>query len=1213
MSGGSASGTELEWPATRVRDTFLQFFKDREHTHVPSSLVVPLDDPTLLFANAGMNQFKPIFLGTVDPRSPLASLKRAVNSQKCIRAGGKHNDLDDVGKDTYHHTFFEMLGNWSFGDYFKQEAITWAWELLTQVYKLPEDRLYATYFGGDEKLGLEPDLEARDIWLTVLPASRVLPYGCKDNFWEMGDTGPCGPCTEIHFDRLGGRDAAALVNADDPTCIEIWNNVFIQFNREADGTLKTLPAKHVDTGMGFERLTSILQGKLSNYDTDVFMPIFEAIQKVTGAAPYKGKLGKEDTGNKDMAYRVVADHIRTLSFAIADGARPGSDGRDYVLRRILRRAVRYGRDVLGAQEGFFSTLVPVFADLMGDTFPELRKHGQRIQDIISEEEAAFGRTLQKGLQRFEKAASEVKDGKLSGQDAFVLWDTFGFPVDLTQLMAEEKGLAVDMASFEKAMTDAREMSRGARSKGGAGALVMEAEATAELQKRGIDPTDDSPKYVWRQDHPTTVRAIFTPSGFVESVTATSADASAEVGLVLTSSSFYAEQGGQIFDTGAIIKPANNEDANTGSKFEVRSVQVYGGYVVHVGVVTGGSVAVDDAVVCQVDYDRRALVAPNHTCTHLLNHALKKVLGDHIDQKGSLVAEDRLRFDFSHGKPIDPKDLGKIEGEVVERVKAGLPVYALESSLADARRIMGLRAVFGEVYPDPVRVVSVGTPVEQLLQDPENPQWANSSIEFCGGTHISNTTEAESFAIISEEGIAKGVRRIIAFTTAKAKEAIALADQYAARIEAAGKLSGTALEKEVAALKGSVDSAVIPAAYKAQLKASLLKLHDRLRQAQKAAAGANLKLAIQTAVETAAAAAAAGESVCVLRIDVGLDPNAIREAVVTVLGQQKELAVLMVSVDEEKGKVLLYAGVPDAVAARGLSVLEWLRAALVPVEGKGGGGKGGLAQGQVPLIAEVALEAAGSAVESGVTSSVANSALQSVLDASDAAVGDANATGVIGLVVLKTDTDYNILYQAGVRVSDAGLPTSIAINSAAAGAGGSPVIEFSATEAAWQNYTWNGTRFGQGGNSSAGGAGGARRGAVVKAVLQVLAQFFPNLNATGAGSFFGGRGGGRGGPRAGFAYGFSGVWYNASTITNGAGRSYADVVAVDMLAAPSSFFGVVTTDAFVDGVVGGPFANHTRHAGGRGGGMRGGRAHGMEVKSGACCCMPPMLVAATVLP
>ncbi|GJP49906.1 hypothetical protein CLOM_g9062, partial [Closterium sp. NIES-68] len=498
MSGGSASGAAQEWPATRVRDTFLQFFKDRAHSHVPSSLVVPLDDPTLLFANAGMNQFKPIFLGTVDPRSPLASLKRAVNSQKCIRAGGKHNDLDDVGKDTYHHTFFEMLGNWSFGDYFKQEAITWAWELLTQVYKLPEDRLYATYFGGDEKLGLEPDLEARDIWLTVLPASRVLPYGCKDNFWEMGDTGPCGPCTEIHFDRLGGRDAAALVNADDPTCIEIWNNVFIQFNREADGTLKTLPAKHVDTGMGFERLTSILQNKLSNYDTDVFMPIFEAIQKVTGAAPYEGKLGKEDTGNKDMAYRVVADHIRTLSFAIADGARPGSEGRDYVLRRILRRAVRYGRDVLGAQEGFFSTLVPVFADLMGDTFPELRKNGERIKEIIGEEEVAFGRTLQKGLQRFEKSASEVKDGKLSGQDAFVLWDTFGFPVDLTQLMAEEKGLSVDMAAFEQAMTDAREMSRGARSKGGAGALVMEAEATAELQKRGIAPTDDSAKYVWRQ-------------------------------------------------------------------------------------------------------------------------------------------------------------------------------------------------------------------------------------------------------------------------------------------------------------------------------------------------------------------------------------------------------------------------------------------------------------------------------------------------------------------------------------------------------------------------------------------------------------------------------------------------------------------------------------------------------------------------------------------
>lgn len=925
---------QLLWPSWLVRDTFNSFFASKGHTVVQSSPVVPLDDPTLLFANSGMNQFKPIFLGTVDPRSQLGQLRRACDTQKCIRAGGKHNDLDDVGKDTYHHTFFEMLGNWSFGDYFKQEAIDWAWELLVKVYKMPADRLYATYFGGDEKLGLPADNEARDLWLRWLPQEHVMPFGCKDNFWEMGDTGPCGPCTEIHFDRIGNRDAASLVNNDDPTCIEIWNLVFMQFNREADGSLKSLPSKHVDTGMGFERLTSILQHKMSNYDTDIFSPIFDAIHKLTGARSYEGKVGSEDEDKVDMAYRVVADHIRTLSFAIADGSRPGNEGREYVLRRILRRAVRYGREVLRAPEGFFSGLVPVVVQTMGDTFPELKKHEAKIVDVIAEEEASFGRTLLKGIEKFKRAAGDVSNGTLSGQDAFILWDTYGFPMDLTQLMAEERGLVVDVEGFNQAMEEAREKARNARGKGGDRSLVMEAEATAELQKRRVLPTDDKFKYIWHKDHTSTVKAIFTEMGFVDDVSTTE-----DVGLVLESTSFYAEQGGQTYDTGFI-------EGSRGS-LEVRVVQVYGGYVLHVGSfrTLGCKLSVGDEVVAKVDYERRSRIAPNHTCTHLLNYSLKTVLGDHIDQKGSLVADDKLRFDFSHGKPVDCKDLQKIESIVGQQILDELPVYAKEASLVEAKRILGLRAVFGEVYPDPVRVIAVGHPVEDLLKDPENPMWAKLSTEFCGGTHLSNTREAKAFALISEEGIAKGIRRITAFTHDKAAEALREADACAERIASASKLEGAALEKEVASLKSFVDAAIIPAVRKAEFRGQLTSLQDRIRKAQKAAAEANLQAAIKLATEKAEETVKNGKQFCVLRIDVGLDTNAIREAITRVLNLQKDLAVMMFSVDKESNKVLVYAGVPEAIAKRGLVLKDWLWKALQPINGKGGGGKGGLAQGQ----------------------------------------------------------------------------------------------------------------------------------------------------------------------------------------------------------------------------------------------------------------------------
>lgn len=826
-----------------------------------------------------------------------------------------------------------MLGNWSFGDYFKKEAITWAWELLTEVYALPKDRFYATYFGGDEKSGLLPDNEAKSIWMEFLPSERVLPFGCKDNFWEMGDTGPCGPCTEIHFDRVGNRDASVLVNNDDPTCIEIWNLVFIQFNREGDGCLKPLPAKHVDTGMGFERLTSILQKKMSNYDTDVFMPIFGAIQQVTGTRPYSGKVGADDIDKVDMAYRVVADHLRTLSFAIADGSRPGNEGREYVLRRILRRAVRYGREVLKAQEGFFSSLVGVLVSLMGDIFPELKQYEEKIKEIISEEEASFGRTLVKGIEKFKKAAQDLKGNTLSGQEAFILWDTYGFPVDLTQLMAEERGLTVDFEGFNVAMEDARQKARNARIKAVGDEIVLDAEAISELHRKGVNPTNDSFKFIWFQDHEAVVKAIYNGSEFVDS-----ADTCSDVGVILESTSFYAESGGQIYDTGSL-------EVKSGS-FQVNNVQVFGGFVLHIGTFPGdrGALSVGDKLVCKVDYQRRTLIAPNHTCTHMLNFALREVLGDHVDQKGSIVLPEKLRFDFSHGKPIHPEDLRKIEAIVNQQIKDELDVYASDTSLSVAKRIAGLRAVFGEVYPDPVRVVSVGQKVEDLIADPENKQWISISTELCGGTHISNTREAKAFALLSEEGIAKGIRRVTAITSDCAFKAIELASSIDSEIAQTFKLEGTSQEKKVADLKSRIDKASIPAALKADMRNKISQLEEQIRKEKKKIAEENIEKAISMVTSVAEKSASEGKAFCICQVSVGLDTTAVREAVLRVM-DKKGLAVMVFSADETLNKAVVCAGVPNSESMKGLPVLEWLTSAMGPLKGRGGGGKYGIAQGQ----------------------------------------------------------------------------------------------------------------------------------------------------------------------------------------------------------------------------------------------------------------------------
>ena len=699
--------------AKEIRKSFLEFFKNKEHDFVASSPMVVKDDPTLMFINAGMNQFKDMFLGNAEVKSP-----RVCNSQKCLRVSGKHNDLEEVGVDTYHHTMFEMLGNWSFGDYFKKEAIAWGWEFLTEVCKIEEDWLYVTVFEGAEDDGLAMDQEAYDFWKEHVSEDRILMGNKKDNFWEMGATGPCGPCSEIHVDirsaeekaKVDGKD---LVNMDHPQVIEVWNLVFMQFNRLASGELENLPAQHVDTGMGFERLAMVLQGKQSNYDSDVFTPLIDKVVELSGV-----KYTSEEKSETDIAIRVIADHVRAVSFAIADGQMPSNNGAGYVIRRILRRAVRYGYSKLNISEPFIYKLVDVLADQMGEFFPEIEKQKVLAGKVIKEEEQNFLRTLDKGIDKFNNYAKSAS-GQIEGKFAFELLDTYGFPIDLTELLAREMGLEVDQKGFQAALEEQKERSRKATAievedwivvNEGEGKFIgydsLEAEAQI-LRYRGIKAKG---------------KDLFQ--------------------VELNQTPFYPEGGGQVGDSGVLI---DGEE-----KFGIQDTKKENGVVLHyMNQLPSNPSATFKAAVSKA---KREATEANHSATHLVHHALREVLGDHVEQKGSLVNDKNLRFDFSHFQKVSDEELQKIEDLVNEAIRANHSLEEdRESSLEDAKA-KGAMALFGEKYGDKVRVIKFG-----------------DSVELCGGTHVPSTSQIGKFIFTTETAVAAGVRRIEAITSTKADE------------------------------------------------------------------------------------------------------------------------------------------------------------------------------------------------------------------------------------------------------------------------------------------------------------------------------------------------------------------------------------------------------------------------------------------------------------
>ena len=754
--------------AKEIRESFKKFFEEHGHLIVPSAPMVIKDDPTLMFTNAGMNQFKDIILGNREPKS-----RRCTDSQKCLRVSGKHNDLEEVGHDTYHHTMFEMLGNWSFGDYFKKEAISWAWEYLVDVLKINPANLYATVFEGSPEEGLSRDDEAASYWEQLLPKDHIINGNKHDNFWEMGDTGPCGPCSEIHIDLRTEEEkkavsGASLVNKDNPHVIEIWNLVFMQYNRKADQSLEPLPNHVIDTGMGFERLCAVMQNKNSNYDTDVFQPMIQEIGRMSGA-----KYGDDE--KKDVAMRVIADHVRAIAFSIADGQLPGNAKAGYVIRRILRRAVRYGYTFLGFQEAFMYKLLPTLINDMGDAYPELDAQKVLISKVIKEEEEAFLRTLATGINLLDGVMEQTRKGGstvIDGKQAFMLFDTYGFPLDLTELICMEQGMTVDLESFNQEMQKQKERARNAAAVETGDWTTL---AEGETAFVGWDKTE-SPCHILRYR-----KVVQKKRTFYE--------------LVLDVTPFYAEMGGQVGDRGVLVSDTE--------KVEIVDTKRENNLPIHI--TNELPKHPEAAFIAQVNIDKRRASEANHTATHLLDEALRQVLGTHVEQKGSLVTPDYLRFDFSHFQKVTPEELRQVERIVNQHVREDIPLEEFREMPIDEARQMGAIALFGEKYGDKVRVVRFG-----------------GSVELCGGCHAGSTGRIGLFRIISESSVAAGVRRIEAVTGSTAEESVYVMQDA---MTALGNLMNNAKDLPAAVQKALEDNAEL----KKEVESYLREKEDQMKE------------------------------------------------------------------------------------------------------------------------------------------------------------------------------------------------------------------------------------------------------------------------------------------------------------------------------------------------------------------------------------------------